>query len=78
MGAVVTAGRSLIPTNVALEAPHAVIDVPRGHEAAAWPLDHVDTSSPRVVDSPRPDATLVVMAVADRGRVHPRRGSATA
>ena len=68
-------GKSLIPSNVKVGAPGTVIDVPLGHKDDAWSFDHFDTLSLCIADSPRPGEIMVVMAVADGGRVNPRCGS---
>jgi hypothetical protein len=75
MRAAVGGGKALIPSNVKVGAPGTVIDVPLGHKDDPWSFDHFDTLSLCVGDAPRPGEIMVVMAVADGGRVNPRCGS---
>jgi hypothetical protein len=67
-------GKALIPSNVKVAAPGAAIDVPLGHKDEAWSFDHFDTMTVSVADSPRPDEILMIVAVADGGRINPRSG----
>ena len=76
--AAVGGGQSVIPSNVKIGPPGTMIDIPLGHKDDAWSFDHFDTLSLCVADSPRPDEILVVMAVADGGRINPRCGTAPA
>ena len=72
MRAAVGGGKAVIPSNVKVGPPGTVIDVPLGHKDEPWSFDHFDTLSLSVADSPRPHEIMVVMAVADGGRVNPR------
>ena len=74
MRAAVGGGKAVIPSNVKVGPPGTVIDVPLGHKDEPWSFDHFDTLSLAVQDSPRPHEILVIMAVADGGRVNPRCG----
>lgn len=71
-------GEALIPSNVKVAAPGAPIDVPLGHKDNAWSFDHFDTLTVAVADAPRHDEIVVVIAVADGGRPHPRVGKGRA
>ena len=71
-------GEALIPSNVKVAAPGTPIDVPLGHKDNAWSFDHFDTLTVAVPDAPRPDEIVVVIAVADGGRPHPRVGKGRA
>ena len=71
-------GEALIPSNVKVAAAGASIDVPLGHKDNAWSFDHFDTLTIAVPDAPRPDEIVVVVAVADGGRPHPRVGQSRA
>ena len=71
-------GEAIIPSNVKVAAPGTPIDVPLGHKDNVWSFDHFDTLTVMVADAPRPDEIVVVMAVADAGRPHPRVGTARA
>jgi hypothetical protein len=76
MRAALGGGKALIPSNVKIGAAGAAIDVPLGHKDEAWSFDHFDTMTIAVPDAPLPDEIVVIMAVADGGRVNPRVGSA--
>jgi hypothetical protein len=75
MRAAVGGGKALIPSNVKVGPPGSTIDVPLGHKDDPWSFDHFDTLSLCIGDSPRPQEIMVIMAVADGGRVNPRCGS---
>jgi hypothetical protein len=75
MRAAVGGGKAVIPANVKVGPPGSPIDVPLGHKDEPWSFDHFDTLSLCIADSPRPGEIMVVMAVADGGRVNPRCGS---
>ena len=75
MRAAVGGGKAVIPSNVKVGPPGTVIDVPLGHKDDPWSFDHFDTMSLCIGDSPRPGEIMVVMAVADGGRVNPRCGA---
>ena len=68
-------GKSLIPSNVKIGAAGTSIDVPLGHKDDAWSFDHFDTMTVTIADAPLPEEVVVIMAVADGGRVNPRAGS---
>lgn len=76
MRAALGGGKALIPSNVKLGAAGATIDVPLGHKDEAWSFDHFDTMTIAIPDAPLPDEIVVILAVADGGRVNPRVGSA--
>ena len=78
MRAAVDGGKALIPSNVKVAAPGAVIDVPLGHKDDPWSFDHFDTMSICIPDSPRPNEIMMIMAFADGGRANPRAGSTPA
>jgi Amino acid synthesis len=59
---------------VKLAAAGALLDVPLGHKDDSWSFSHFDTITVSVADAPRPDEILVVMALADGGRL--RTGAA--
>lgn len=68
-------GAAVIPSNVKVGPPGCSIDVPLGHKDEPWSFDHFDTLTLCVGDSPRPDEIMVVMAIADGGRINPRCGA---
>jgi hypothetical protein len=78
MRAAVGGGEALIASNVKVAAAGAPIDVPLGHKDNAWSFDHFDTMTLVVADAPRPDEIVVIMAVADGGRLRPRVGQGRA
>jgi hypothetical protein len=74
MRAAVGGGKAVIASNVKVGPPGTPIDVPLGHKDEPWSFDHFDTLTLCIGDSPRPSEIMVVMAVADGGRVNPRCG----
>ncbi len=75
MRAAVGGGKALIPSNAKLGHMGAAIDVPLGHKDEAWSFDHFDTMVVSVPDAPLPDEIILIMAIADGGRINPRVGS---
>ena len=53
----------------------ALLDVPLGHKDDSWSFPHFDTITVSVADAPRPDEILVVMGIADGGRLRNRCGT---
>jgi hypothetical protein len=78
MRAAVGGGEAIIASNVKVAAAGTAIDVPLAHKDNIWSFDHFDTLTVVVPDAPRPDEIVVVMAVADGGRIHPRVGKGRA
>lgn len=76
MRAALGGGQAVIPSNVKVAAVGAALDVPLGHKDDPWSFDHFDTLTVSLADAPRPDEIVVVMAIADGGRPHPRSGKA--
>lgn len=76
MRAAVGGGKAVIPSNVKVGACGAGLDVPLGHKDDPWSFDHFDTITVSLADAPRPDEIVVVLAIADGGRLHPRCGMA--
>ena len=76
MRAAVGGGKAVIPSNVKVAAAGTSIDVPLSHKDDSWSFDHFDTMTLAMPDGPKPDEILVIIAVADGGRLHPRCGSA--
>jgi Amino acid synthesis len=76
MRAAVGGGKAVIPSNVKVAACGASIDVPLTHKDNSWSFDHFDTMTVSMPDGPKPDEIVVIMAVADGGRLHPRCGTA--
>jgi hypothetical protein len=74
MRAALGGGEALIPSNVKVAAAGATLDVPLGHKDNPWSFDHFDTMTVGIADAPRPDEIVVIIGIADGGRVNPRVG----
>lgn len=74
MRAAVGGGQALIPSNVKVAAAGTAIDLPLGHKDEAWSFDHFDTMTLAVADAPRHEEIVILMAVSDGPRPHPRVG----
>jgi len=72
--AAIGGGAALIPSAVKIGAPGAALDLPLGHKDDAWSRGHFDAITVSLGDAPRPDEILVVMALADGGRLLHRIG----
>jgi hypothetical protein len=71
-------GLAIIPSNVKIGGPGAVIDVPLGHKDDTWSFDEIDTFSLMVPNAPRPDEIVVIVVLSDGGRPRPRVSKAGA
>jgi hypothetical protein len=69
MRAAIGGGKAVIGANVKVAAAGAFLDVPLGHKDNSWSFPHFDTITVSVADAPGPDEILVVMAIADGGRL---------
>ena len=76
MRAAVGGGKAVIPSNVKVGQIGTRLDVPLGHKDEPWSFDHFDTMTVFLPDAPRPDEIVVIMAVADGGRLLARCGAA--
>jgi len=76
MRAAVGGGKAVIPANVKVAPAGTSLDVPLTHKDDSWAFDYFDTITVSMPDAPRPDEIVVVMAVADGGRLLPRCGQA--
>src|SRR5438067_10240780 len=76
MRAAVGGGQAVIGSNVKVAAPGTLLDVPLGHKDDSWSFEHFDTVTVSVADAPRPDEIVVIMAIADGGRLANRCGTA--
>ena len=74
MRAALGGGKALIPSNVKIGAVGSSIDVPLGHKDEAWSFAHFDTITVSVPDAPLQDEIVMIMAIADGGRINPRVG----
>src|ERR1700731_4876953 len=68
-------GKAVIGSNVKVAAAGALLDVQVGHKDDSWSFPHFDTITISIADAPRPDEILVVMAIADGGRLRNRCGT---
>jgi hypothetical protein len=75
MRATIGGGKAVISSNVKVAAAGTGLDVPLGHNDDSWSFPHFDTVTVSVADAPRPDEILVVMAIADGGRLRNRCGT---
>ena len=76
MRAAVGGGQAVISSNVKVAAVGAALDVPLGHKDDSWSFAHFDTITVSLADAPRPTEIMVVMAIADGGRLDNRCGAA--
>src|SRR5437016_7602414 len=76
MRAAVGGGQAVIGSNVKIAAPGTLLDVPLGHKDDSWSFEHFDTVTVSVADAPRPDEIVIVMVIADGGRLANRCGTA--
>jgi hypothetical protein len=65
----------VISSNVKVAAPGTPLDVPLGHKDDSWSFEHFDTITVMVPDAPRPEEIVVIMAIADGGRLANRCGT---
>ena len=68
-------GKAIIPSNCKLGAMGSAIDVPLGDKDEVWVFPSFDTMTVSMPDGPRPDEIVIIVAMADGGRVLPRVGS---
>jgi hypothetical protein len=71
----IAGGKAVIGSNVNVAAAGVILDVPLGHKDDSWSFLHFDTITVFVADASRPDEILVVMAIADGGRLRNRCGT---
>jgi hypothetical protein len=69
LGKAEAADKAVISSNVKVDATGASLDVPLGHKDDSWSFAHFDTITVLVADPPRPNEILVVMEIADGGRL---------
>jgi hypothetical protein len=74
MRAAVGGGEAIIASNVKVAPAGTAVDVPLAHKDNIWSFDHLDTITVFVADAPRADEVVVVIAISDAGRPHPRVG----
>jgi hypothetical protein len=73
--AAVQGGEAIIPSNVKVGSVGTEIDVPIGHKDEVWSFDHFDTMTVCVPDAPRSNEVVLIVVVADSGRMLARSGS---
>ena len=74
MRAALGGGEALIPSIQKVASAGASLDLPLGHKDNPWSFDHFETVSVSVADAPRPNEIVVIIGIADGGRVNPRVG----
>lgn len=67
-------GKALIPSAKKMGGPGTEIDVPLHYKDAAFVRSHFDAMTVRLIDAPKADEIVVVLAVTDSGRPHARIG----
>jgi hypothetical protein len=67
-------GAALIPSAKKLGGPGTSIDVPLHYKDAMKVRSHFDAMEVRIPDAPAADEIVVVIAVTNAGRPHPRVG----
>jgi hypothetical protein len=75
--AAVGGGKAIIPSAKKLGGPGTAIDVPLHFKDAAFVRSHYDAMEVRVTDAPRANEIVLVIAITDGGRPHPRIGGLT-
>jgi hypothetical protein len=70
-------GAALVPSSKKRAGVGARIDVPLGHKDAAYVRSHFDAIEAGIADAPQPDEIVVLVAVTNGGRPHPRIGGLT-
>ncbi|WP_353893573.1 amino acid synthesis family protein [Proteinivorax hydrogeniformans] len=70
-------GKSIIPSAKKMGFPGTAIDVPIHYKDAAYVRTHFDAIEFRVPDAPRDSEIVLILAITDCGRPHPRIGGLT-
>ncbi len=70
-------GKAWITSTTKLGAPGTAIDVPLAFKDEIWVRSHYDAIEVRVPDAPLPGEIVVIVAVANRSRIHARLGGMT-
>lgn len=66
--------RAIVPSAMKVAGIGAALDVPLGHINAAYVRSHFDAITVALLDGPRADEIVFVLAMARGGRVHSRMG----
>ncbi len=69
--------RAWIPSTSKVGPPGTAIDVPLAFKDELWVRSHYDALEVRVPDAPLPDEIVVIVVLANRGRLHARLGGLT-
>src|SRR3954452_22270612 len=69
MRAALGGGQAVISSNTKVASPGTPLDIPLGHKDDSWSFEHFDTITVAVADSPRPHEVMVIIAIADGGRL---------
>jgi len=77
MRAAIGGGTAIIPSAKKRGGPGTTLDVPLHYKDAAFVRTHFDAMEVRLVDAPADDEIVVVCALTDGGRPHPRVGGLT-
>lgn len=70
-------GRAWISSTTKVGGPGTPIDVPLSFKDEVWVRSHYDAIEVRVPDAPLPNEIVVIVAVANRGRINARLGGLT-
>lgn len=70
----VNGGKAIIPSAKKMGGPGTMIDVPLHHKDAMKVRSHFDAMEVRIPDAPAANEIVVVVAVTNGGRPHPRVG----
>jgi hypothetical protein len=70
-------GKAWITSVTKPAVPGTVIDVPLAFKDEIWVRSHYDALEFRIPDAPHPDELVVIVAVANRGRINARVGGKT-
>lgn len=70
-------GRAWISSTTKVGGPGTPIDVPLAFKDEVWVRSHYDAIEVRVPDAPLPNEIVIIVAVANRGRINARLGGLT-
>jgi hypothetical protein len=74
MRAAIGGGKAVVPSAVKVAAAGASLDLPLSHKDEPFSFPHFDTWTVSIADAPRPDEIVVIMGIADGGRLDNRCG----
>lgn len=70
--AAIGGGKAIIPSTKKIGGPGTHIDIPFFYRDAIFVMNHFDSMDIGLVEAPRADEILLALAMATRGRPHPR------